>query len=50
MITSYEDAYRDNLEFKEYVDKYCNQNKISVEEALTHKVVQEYLDYLLYRI
>ena len=49
MITSYEEAYRDNSEFKEYVDKYCVKHRISKEEALTHKLVQEYLDYLLNR-
>lgn len=28
-------------DFKEYVDKYSAKHKISVNEALTHKMVQE---------
>lgn len=28
-------------DFKEYVDKYSTKHKISVNEALTHKLVQE---------
>lgn len=28
-------------DFKEYVDKYSKKHKISVQEALTHKLVQE---------
>ena len=27
-------------DFKEYVDKYSTKHKISVQEALTHKLVQ----------
>lgn len=29
-----------NAEFKEYVTKYCNQRKLSVDVALSHKLVQ----------
>ena len=28
-------------DFKEYVDKYSAKHKISVNEALTHEMVQE---------
>ena len=40
-------AYGENKDFKEYVDKYVCQHRISVEEALKHYLVHEYYDYLL---
>lgn len=33
--------YYVNTEFKEYVTKYCNQRKLSVDVALSHRLVQE---------
>lgn len=33
--------YYVNEEFKEYVTKYCNQRKLSIAVALSHKLVQE---------
>ena len=33
--------YEENEKFRQYVDKYCNTYKISVQEALSHKLVQE---------
>lgn len=33
--------YYVNTEFKDYVIKYCNQRKLSVDVALSHKLVQE---------
>lgn len=40
--------YRTNENFKKYVDKYCNEWKIGVSEALTHELVRQvYLYYLL---
>lgn len=33
--------YENNPDFKEYVDRYARDHKISVEEALKHKLVQE---------
>ena len=33
--------YETNQDFKEYVDRYSNKHKITVEEALTHALVQE---------
>lgn len=35
------DLYNKCEDFKEYVDKYSTKHKISVQEALTHKLVQE---------
>ena len=35
------DLYNKSEDFKEYVDKYSTKHKISVNEALTHKLVQE---------
>lgn len=33
--------YKINPDFKRYVDRYARDNKISVEIALQHKLVQE---------
>lgn len=33
--------YYVNTEFKEYVTKYCNQRKLSVDVAMSHRLVQE---------
>lgn len=33
--------YEENEDFRDYVDKYSINNKITVEEALTHKIVKE---------
>lgn len=35
------DLYAKCEDFKEYVDKYCRTYRISVKEALTHKLVKE---------
>jgi hypothetical protein len=35
------EAYNTNQDFKEYVDRYCNKHKVTVEEALNHALVQE---------
>lgn len=37
--------YAINEDFRAYVDKYARDRKISVAEALTHKLVQEAEDY-----
>ena len=29
-----------------YINKYCEQYKISPEEAQKHKIVQEYMDWV----
>ncbi len=33
--------YANNADFRRYVDRYARDNKISVAEALQHKLVQE---------
>lgn len=30
-----------------YIDKYCFKHEISIEEALTHSIIQDYLDYMI---
>ena len=35
------ELYNKCEDFKNYVDKYCSTYKISLQEALTHKLVQE---------
>lgn len=41
------EMYENNVEFKEYVDKYAANKCISVEQALEKAVVREYAEYLL---
>ena len=38
--------YDTNSDFKTYVDKYCLMHSISIEIALTHKLVKEYAEYI----
>ena len=38
--------YEDIEEFKEYVDRYAASRGISVDEALTHKMIVIYWAYL----
>lgn len=37
-----QELYETNGDFREYVDRYCRCYRISVEEALNHKLVEEY--------
>lgn len=37
--------FNKNADFREYVERYCNTYKITVEEALTHALVNEVADY-----
>lgn len=38
--------YDNNEDFKTYVDKYCQKNRITVDEALSHESVRQvYLYY-----
>ena len=38
--------YRFNKRFRDYVDKYCKVNKVSVEDALQHSFIKAvYLRY-----
>lgn len=38
--------YETNQNFKFYVDRYCNQYRLSVDEALRHELVRQV--YLMY--
>lgn len=44
------EMYENNADFRGFVDRYCNPHtegkSITVEEALTHKAVANYADYL----
>ena len=35
------DFYNSNKDFKEYVDKYCKKQGISVEEDIKKKLIEE---------
>lgn len=37
--------YETNEDFKQYVDKYCRTYRITVEQALTHVIVQNVMKY-----
>lgn len=37
--------YANNPDFRRYVDRYARDHKISVAEALQHKLVKEAEDY-----
>lgn len=41
MSVPYTEIYHNNPAVKEYVDKYCTTRGVSVDEALTHILVQE---------
>jgi hypothetical protein len=34
------DEYNENIEFKEYVDKYCTKHRLMPEEATQHLIVK----------
>lgn len=36
-----DELYSTDVDFKTYVDKYCETRKVSLEEALTHATVRE---------
>lgn len=36
-----ENEYRHNKKFREYVDKYCKNMKVTVEETLQHEIVRQ---------
>ncbi len=35
------ELYEKNFNFREYVDRYCVQHKVTVDEALTHALVKD---------
>ena len=37
--------YNTNEDFKEYVKRYCDKQKCTVEEALSHKVVEDVCEH-----
>lgn len=40
-LAEYKQLYERNEYFKRYVDRYCVQNRVSIEESLTHALVKE---------
>lgn len=45
MKNNEEAFYEANDNFKQYVDKYSDTYKISIEEALTHALVRNAMEY-----
>lgn len=39
--------YEKNINFKEYVDKYCKKHNISVDQALDHHIVKDVAKHYL---
>ena len=33
--------YNDNADFKRYVDRYCTKHRITVDVALSHRLIKE---------
>ena len=46
MAKTYRALYDENPLFKHYVDKYANTRGITIEIALTHKIIRQYAEYL----
>ena len=45
-MSNLENEYRYNKDFRKYVDKYCKQYNLTVEEALRQEIVKQvYLYY-----
>jgi len=42
----YLSPYNTNQAFKLYVDRYCQKHRITVDVAVTHRLVREYLDMI----
>lgn len=38
--------YMENAAVKEYIDKYSNKRRISVEEAAGHIIVKQYVEWM----
>lgn len=43
------ELYNSSLDFKAYVDKYINKEKVSLQAALSHSIVRSYAQYLAER-
>lgn len=37
-----EQLYKQNKDFRDYVDKYCRKHDKTVDEAIKHELVREY--------
>lgn len=35
------ELYKNNADFREYVNRYCKSHNLNVEEALQHVIVKE---------
>lgn len=46
MNEQYIETYNNNPDVKEYVDKYCTKHRVSVDEALTHVIVQTFITHI----
>lgn len=40
----YKALYTSNEDFEDYVNRYCQKHRITVDEAITHAVVRAYGD------
>ena len=49
MLSNIYELYMSNADIHRYVDRYIAKERISIEEALTHKVVVEYAKYVIDR-
>ena len=45
-MTDTEHLYKKSAEFKDYVDKYSKTHNITVETAMTHKIVKNVADQI----
>ena len=41
-----DELYKNNYDFKCYVDKYMTKEKIDLQTALTHAAVRNYAEYI----
>lgn len=46
----YTELFNTNMDFRNYVEKYVIQHHITLEEALKHKMVHNYGDYILEKV
>ena len=49
MLGNMYELYMSNSDIHRYVDRYIAKERISIEEALKHKVVVEYAKYVIDR-
>ena len=45
-VNHMDEFYATNEDFSEYVDRYCKKHEITVQEALKHKIVKHYFEWL----